>query len=68
MLSFEKSDSLDDESDDDSSDPGSTGTSAFPFCFEEYVGRVDNSIGCVDDSVSRFCGVGSGVFVLIGIE
>ena len=29
--------------------------------FDNYVGRVDESIGCVEHSVGRVCGVGSGV-------
>ena len=68
MLSFSKSDSLNDESDDDSSDSGSTGTSTFPFRFEKYVGHVDNSVVHVDNSVGCFCGVDSGFFVPIGID
>ena len=51
---MDKSDSLDDESDDDGSDCGSSGTCAFPFPF--------------DDSVGRVSGVGSGVFVPIVVE
>ena len=34
FLSFDESDSLDDEADDDISESGSTGTSDFLFCFE----------------------------------
>ena len=52
---------LDDESDNDGYDPGSAGTCAFHLRFEE-------SVGCVDDSVGRVHGVGSGVFVPKGIE
>ena len=33
----------------------------FTFCFEDYAGPVDDFVGCV-------CGVGSSVFVSIGIE
>ena len=59
---------FDDESDDNGSDSGSAGTCAFPFCFDEsfgfvgdYVGRVEESIGCVS-------GVGSDTFVPKGIK
>ena len=55
------SDFLNDESGNDGSDSRSAGTCAFPFRFEE-------SVGCVDDSVSHFCGVRSGVSVLTLIE
>ena len=59
MLSPEKSYSLDEESDDEGSDSGSdsgsASTCAFPFLFEE-------SVDCVDESVSRLCGVGSDFF------
>ena len=54
MLSSDKSDFLDDESDDDGSDSGSTGTCAFTFSFDDYVCHVS--------------GVGSGVFVPIGFK
>ena len=47
--------SLDDESDNDGSESRSSGTCAFPFCFEESVDRVDNSVGHIR-------GVGFGVF------
>ena len=60
MLSDE-SDSLDDESDNNGSDSGFAGMCYFPFCFEDYVGSVGDSIG-------RVCGVGSGIFVPIVIE
>ena len=59
---------LDDESDDDGSDSGSDGTCTFPFCSGEPVGHVDKSVGRVDVSLGCVCGVGFGVFVLIGIE
>ena len=52
---------LDDESDDDGSTSRSAGTCTFPFCFEESVDHVDDSVGCVR-------GVGSGIFSLTGIE
>ena len=45
---------LDDHSDDGGSDSRSSGTCAFPFCF-------DDSVGCVS-------GVGSGMFFPIGVE
>ena len=68
MLSSNKSDSLDDESDNDRSDSGSAGTCDFTFRFEKYVVHVDNFVGRVDDSIGRVCWVRSGVFVLIGID
>ena len=43
------------------SDSGFAGTCAFTFFFDEYVGRVDKFLG-------RVCGMGSGVFLMIGIE
>ena len=52
---------LDDESDNYGYDSGSACTYAFSFRFEEYVGYVDDSVG-------RIHGMGSGVFVLTGIE
>ena len=61
MLSSEKSDSLDDEPENDGYDSGSAGTCAFTFRFDEYVGRVDNFVG-------RVRGVGSGVFLMTGID
>ena len=61
LLSSYRSDFLDDESDDDGSNSGSAGKCAFHFCFEEYVCRVYDSIG-------RVRGMGSGVFILTGIE
>ena len=54
LLSFDELDFFDDESDDDGSGSGSPGTCAFPFC-------SGNSSG-------SFSGVGSGVFVLTGID
>ena len=68
ILLPDESYSLDDESDGDGSDSGSVGTCAFHFRFEESVARVDKSSGCVDESDGRVCDVGSGIFVLIGIE
>ena len=61
MLSFDKLDLFDDESDSDGSGSGSPGTCAFPFCSGKYVGSVGKSVGGVS-------GVGSGVFVPTGIE
>ena len=43
------------------SDSGSAGTCALSFCFEDYVVRVDDSVGHVRD-------MSSGVFVPIGIK
>ena len=54
-MSFDKLYSFDYESDDDGSISGSPGTCAFPFCYDESVGSVGESVG-------RVCGVGSGVF------
>ena len=61
LVSFEKLDSLYDESDKDGSGSGSPGTCAFPF-------RFDESVGSVGGSVSGVSGVGSGVCVPTGIE
>ena len=61
FLSFEKLDFFDDESDNDGSGSGSASTCAFPFFSDESVGSVGESVGGV-------CGVGSGFFVLTGIE
>ena len=52
---------FDDEYDNDGSGSGSPGTCNFPFCSDESVGSVGKSAGGVS-------GVGSGVFVLNGIE
>ena len=68
MVSTDKLDSLDDDSGDDGSYSRSAVTCSFPFRFEDSVGCVDDSVSCVNDSVGHVCGVGSGVFVLIGIE
>ena len=54
LLSSDKSDSLDDEYDDDGSDSGSYVTCNFTFRF--------------DDSIVLVSGVGSGVFVPIGVD
>ena len=61
MLSFDELDFFDDESDNDGSGSGSPGTCASLFC-------SGKSIGSVGESVGRFCGVYSGVFVLTGIK
>ena len=61
FLSSNESDSLDGESDDDGSESGSAGTCDFTFCFED-------SVGSVDDSVVSVRGMGSGIFVPIGID
>ena len=68
MVSFEESDSFDDESGDDGSDSGSNGTCSFPFYFHESVGGVGDSVGRVEYSVGRVSSVGSEVFVLAGID
>ena len=47
MLSFDEPDLLYDVSDHDESDSGSSGTCAFPFHFDESVGRVGDSAGHV---------------------
>ena len=38
------------------------------FCFEESVGRVDNSVGHVDEFDGRIRGVEYGIFVPKGIN
>ena len=53
--------SLNDESDNDGSDSGSACTRAFTFCFDDFVGHVENYVGRVYD-------MGSGVFVPVVIE
>ena len=68
MVSFEKSDSSDGESENDGSDSGSSGTCTFPLRFDESVGSVGDSVGRVDDFVGCVSGVGSGFFVPIGIN
>ena len=52
---------FDDESDDDGSGYGPVGTCTFTFCSGKAVGIVGESVGGVS-------GLGSGVFVLTGIE
>ena len=59
---------LNDEFDNDGSDSGSAGMCDFPFRFEESIGSVDYSVGCVDDSVGPICGVGSGIFFPTGMD
>ena len=44
MVLLDKSDSVDDKSDDDGSGSGSAGTCTFPFHFDESVGRVGESV------------------------
>ena len=61
MLSFDKLDLLDDESDDGGSGYGSPGTCTFKFCSGKSVGNVVKSVG-------SFCGVGSGIFFSTVIE
>ena len=48
--------------------PGPLVRARFLFCFKYSVDRVDIFVGCVDDSVGYISGVGSGVFVPIGIN
>ena len=67
-MSADSSDSLDDYFDDYGSGSGSAGTCDFPFFFEDSVGHVDASVGCVDNSAGRVCGLGSSVFVPILIK
>ena len=62
FLSFDESDSFDDESNNDGSDSGSAGTRASPFCFDYSVGRVGDSVGCVEESVGRVSGMGLAFF------
>ena len=59
MLSVNKSDSLNDECGNGGYDSGSAGMCALTFCFEDSVGRVDNSVVCVDNSVGVVHVVGS---------
>ena len=54
LMSSDKSDSLDDESDNDGSDSGSSSRCYFPLNFE--------------NSVDRVSGLGSGIFVPTGVE
>ena len=61
MISFNKLDLFDDESDDDGSGSGSPGKCDFPFCSDESDGSVGESIG-------RVRGVGSGILVLTGMK
>ena len=68
MLSFDKSNFLDDKPYDDGSDYRSAGTCTFTFLFGESVGRVGYSVDSVDNSVDHVCGVGSCIFVLTGIQ
>ena len=67
LLSFYKSYTLDDDTNNDESDSSSAGTWYFPFRFDESVDHVGDSVGRVDDSVGHVHGVGSEVFVLTGI-
>ena len=61
MLSYNESDFLHDESDYDGSDSGSASMCDFTFRFDESADRIGKSVG-------RARGVGSGVFVPIGIK
>ena len=68
MVSFDESYLFDDDSDDDGSDSGSAGMCSFPFRFDESVGRVGEYVGHVEEYIGPVSDVGSGVFVLTGIE
>ena len=68
FLSSYKAYFLNDESENDGSESGSAGTCAFPFCFDESVGRVGDSVVRFDDSVGCVRGMKFGVFVPTGIE
>ena len=61
LVSFDKLDLFDDESEDDGSGSVSPGMCTFPFFSDEYVASIGKSVG-------RARGVGSGVFVPIGIK
>ena len=61
LLSSDESDSLYDKYENDGSDSGSAGTCAFTFHFEDFIGCVDDSVGCV-------CGVDYRFFVPVGFE
>ena len=52
LISFDRLDLFDDESDDDGSESGSPGTCDFTFCYDESVGSVGESICCVRGMVS----------------
>ena len=68
MVSFDESDSFDDDSGIDWSDSGSTGTCNFPFRFDGSVSHVRDSVGRVDEYLGHVSGVGSSVYVLTGIK
>ena len=68
MLPADELYALDDESDYDGSGSGSAGMCTFTFRFRYSVGRVEDSVGRVDNSVVSVCVVGSGVLVLTVIE
>ena len=53
MLSFDKLDLFDDESEDDGYGSGSPGTCVFPFCSGKYVGIAGKSVGRVHTKSSR---------------
>ena len=61
FLSFDELDLFDDESDNDGSGSRTPGMCAFPFCSDEFVGSVGESVG-------RFSDVGPGFFVPTGIK
>ena len=62
FLSADKSYLLNDEYDYDGCDSGYADPCSFPFCFDESVGRVEDSVGPVDNSVSCVSGVGYSSF------
>ena len=62
MVPFEELDLLGDEYDDEGSYSGSTVMCAFHFCFDESVGRVGDSVGCVADFVGHVSGIGPRIF------
>ena len=61
MVSFDKLNSSNDESDNDGSDSRFAGMCAFTFCFNESVGHVGEYVG-------RFSVIESVIFVLTVIE
>ena len=61
-MSFDRSDLINDESDDDGSDSGSAGTCAFTFRFDGSIVHVGDSIGLVGKSICCVSCVGSSVF------
>ena len=62
LMSPDKSDLLDDESDDDRSEYGSTGTYTFLFPFDAPIGWASGV-----DHIGRVSGMVSGIFFPIGV-